>query len=228
MNFKKYIAEFIGTLFLTHIGCGALVMYDFSAGWIAVALAFGLTLMAMTYCYHQVSGSHFNPAVSLGMFIAKKIDFKDFIGYIVAQFLGAIVGVAVLMVFFNNNTGLGANGYGDLSGWSFSWWQALIAEIILTAIFVMVFLVMTSKKSKYLIGIVNGSTLTALYLFGLPLTNASLNPARSFAPAIFTGGDALRHVWLFIVAPLIGAIIAAIGYKMYNKNEEEVTLDTKI
>jgi aquaporin Z len=87
---------------------------------------------------------------------------------------------------------------------------------------------MTSKKSKYLIGIVNGLTLTALYLFGLPLTNASLNPARSFAPAIFTGGDALRHVWLFIVAPLIGAIIAAIGYKMYNKNEEEVTLDTKI
>ena len=147
-------------------------MYDFSAGWIAGACVRAYS-NGDDICYHQVSGSHFNPAVSLGMFIAKKIDFKDFIGYIVAQFLGAIVGVAVLMVFFNNNTGLGANGYGDLSGWSFSWWQALIAEIILTAIFVMVFLVMTSKKSKYLIGIVNGLTLTALYLFGLPLTNAS-------------------------------------------------------
>ncbi|MFW5780123.1 MAG: MIP/aquaporin family protein, partial [Bacillota bacterium] len=177
MDFKKYTAEFIGTLFLTHIGCGALVMYNSSAGWLAVALTFGLVLMAMTYCFAHVSGCHINPAVSLGMLISGKIDFKDFIGYIIAQFTGAIVGIAILLVLFNNDTGLGANGYGDLSSWSLSWWQALIAEIVLTAIFVMVMLIMTSKKNRYVRGIVTGLTFAALYLFGLPLTNASLNPA---------------------------------------------------
>ncbi len=221
MEFKKYIAEMFGTMFLVLVGCGSAVAYGFSAGWLAIALAFGLTVMAMTYCYMKFSGCHINPAVSLAMLITKKIDFKDFIGYIIAQFVGGIVGAAVLMIFFSRATGLGANGYGAMSSWDLNWWQALIAEILLTNLFVMVFLATSGKKHKFSGGIINGLTFAAVYIIGIPLTNASINPARSLGPAIFAGGMAIRQVWLFILAPMIGAILAAIGYKCFcNKDDK--------
>lgn len=222
MNFKKYIAEFLGTMFLVLIGAGSAVAYGFSAGWLAIAFAFGLTVMAMTYCYGPVSGCHINPAVSLAMLVAKKIDFKDFIIYIIAQFLGGIVGALVLLIFFSADTGLGANGYGALSNWDLRWWQALIAEILLTAVFVMVFLTVAGKKHKIANGVIIGLTFTVVYIFGIPLTNASINPARSLGPAIFVGGLAIRHVWLFIIAPMIGALLAGAGYSMYEKNEKAI------
>lgn len=225
MNFKKYIAEFLGTMFLVLVGCGSAVAYGFSAGWLAIALAFGLTLMTMYYCYAPVSGCHINPAVSLAMLITKKIDFKDFIIYIIAQFLGALVGAAVLLIFFRAGTGLGANGYNTLSNWDLSWWRALIAEILLTAIFVMVFLSLSGKRHKLANGIIIGLTFTVVYIFGIPLTGASINPARSFGPAIIVGGMAIRHLWLFIIAPMIGAILAAIGYQMYQKKENAIQDD---
>lgn len=220
MDFKKYISEFVGTMFFVLIGCGSAVAYGFSSGWLAVAFAFGLMAMAMTYCYSSISGCHINPAVSFAMLVAKKIDWKDFIIYIISQFLGGIVAAAVLLIFFRGHSGLGANGYNTVSNWDLRWWQALVAEIIMTAILVMVFLTLNGKKKKPTNGIVVGLTYTVLYIFGIPLTNASLNPARSLGPAIFTGGLAIRHVWLFIVAPIIGALLSAIGYMMFEKNND--------
>ncbi|MDD4316365.1 MAG: aquaporin [Clostridia bacterium] len=225
MDFKKYIAELLGTMFLVLVGCGSAVAYSFSAGWLAVSLAFGLTVMAMTYCFMKFSGCHINPAVSLAMLICKKIDFKDFIAYIIAQFVGGIIGAAVLMIFFDASTGLGANGYDALSSWDLNWWQALIAEILLTNLFVMVFLATSGRKHKYSVGIINGLTFAMVYIIAIPLTNASINPARSLAPAIFVGGMALRQVWLFIVAPMIGAALAAVGYKWFCIKEEKLISD---
>ncbi len=222
MDFKKYISEFLGTMFFVLIGCGSAIAYGFSSGWIAVALAFGLTAMAMSYCYGAVSGCHINPAISFAMFVAKKIDLKDFLLYIASQFLGGIVAAAVLLIFFRANSGLGANGYNTLSSWDLRWWQALIAEIIMTAILAMVFLAIQGRRHKMANGIVIGLTYTALYVFGIPLTNASLNPARSLGPAIFTGGMPIRHIWVFIVAPLIGALLASLGYMLYEKNYDAV------
>ncbi len=222
MNIKKYISEFLGTMFITLIGCGVAVAYGFSTGWLAIALAFGLTVMAMYYIYAPISGAHLNPAVSLGMWVTKKIDFKDFIIYIIAQFLGGIVAAAVLLIFFDAGSGLGANAYNDLSNWDLNWWQALIAEILLTVVFVMVFITVVKKKNKDIRGVVIGLTYTAVYLLGIPLTGASINPARSLGPAIFTGGLAIRHMWLFIVAPMIGGLLAAIGCKAYEKKAEKI------
>lgn len=223
MNFKKYLVEFTGTMFLVLLGCGAAVAYTFSAGWLAVALVFGLTLMALTYCYGNISGCHINPAVSLAMFITKKIDFKDCIGYMIAQFLGGILGALVLLIFFRTNTGLGANGFNTLSNWNFAWWQAFLIETLLTCLFVMVVLTVKSKKLKYVGGIIIGLTFALVYMVAIPLTGASINPARSLAPAIFVGGDALRQVWVFILAPLVGASLASLGYKMMEKNKEHDT-----
>ena len=148
MNIKKYISEFLGTMFITLIGCGVAVAYGFSTGWLAIALAFGLTVMAMYYIYAPISGAHLNPAVSLGMWVTKKIDFKDFIIYIIAQFLGGIVAAAVLLIFFDAGSGLGANAYNDLSNWDLNWWQALIAEILLTADLLWYSLRLSRRKTK--------------------------------------------------------------------------------
>lgn len=227
MEFKKYVVEFSGTMFLVLLGCGAAVAYTFSAGWLAVALVFGLTVMALTYCYGNISGCHINPAVTLAMFITKKIDFKDCIGYMISQFLGGIVGILVLMIFFRTDTGLGANGFNTLSNWDFTWWQAFIIEMLLSWFFVMVVLAVKEKKLKYSGGIVIGLTFALVYVVALPLTGASINPARSLAPAIFVGGAAIRQVWVFILAPLVGAILAACGSRMMNKQEKTIEIEER-
>ncbi len=209
---KKYIAEFLGTLVLVLFGTGIAVV---SGGdLVATSLAFGLAIVAEAYVIGNISGCHVNPAVSLAMLILKKMSKKDFAYYVLAQILGAIVGTAILfLILSSTNLGtisLGANYYGEMSANNISLVAALITEIILTMVFVFTILGVTSDdKYTSVAGIVIGLTLTFVHLIGIPLTGTSVNPARSIAPALFVGGDAIKQLWVFIVAPLIGGAGAA-------------------
>lgn len=210
-SIKKYIAECIGTFVLVLFACGTAVncSVDNAAGYLATALAFGLVIVAMAYSIGNISGCHINPAVSVAMLVSKKMSVKDFIGYVIAQFIGAILGAAVLMLFVGRESGLAANAlYNGSVGLS------LLIEIILTFVFVIAILGVTSKvENGPISGIVIGLSLSLVHLLGIGFTGTSVNPARSFGPAIFAGGEALSSVWVFIVAPLIGGIIAALVYK---------------
>lgn len=220
-NMKKYVAEFIGTAVLVLMGCGSAMFLgcDANGGHLAVALCFGLSIVAMAYVIGNISGCHINPAVSLGVFLSKKMDAKDFVGYVVAQVLGAIAGAGLLKMLTafgapDLTGGLGTNGVATLGVVG-----SLVLEIILTFIFVFTILGVTSDASKGSVaGIVIGLTLTFVHIVGIPLTGTSVNPARSIGPALFAGGEALSCVWVFIVAPLVGAALAAYLYKALNKN----------
>lgn len=208
---KKYIAEFVGTFVLVLVACGVAVVT--SADVVATSLAFGLVIVAMAYSVGNVSGCHINPAVSLAMLITKKMSVKDFIGYVLAQFLGAIGGAAVLGVLLQSFTSLGANGFGE-GHLASNVWIALLVEIILTFIFVTAILGVTSKsENSNVAGLVIGLTLVLVHLIGIAFTGTSVNPARSFGPALLVGGEALKQVWVFIVAPLIGSVGASFFYK---------------
>jgi len=217
-NVKKYSAEFIGTFVLVFMGCGSAVFLgaDASGGHLAVALAFGLSIIAMAYVIGGISGCHINPAVSLSMLISKKMNVVDFVGYIIAQVLGAIAAAGLLygllsLTGITDATGaLGTNGIAatGVAG-------GFIVEVVLTFIFVFVILGVVSDNSKSNVaGIVIGLTLTFVHIVGIPLTGTSVNPARSIGPAIFAGGSALTDVWVFIAAPLVGAILAAIVFML--------------
>lgn len=209
---KKYISEFVGTLVLVLVACGVAAITGGSL--VATSLAFGLVIVAMAYSIGNVSGCHINPAVSLAMLISKKISTKDFVGYVVAQFLGALMGAVLLGVLLDGFSSLGANGYGATGQLATSVWIALLVEVILTFIFVTVILGVTSKKENGTVsGIVIGLTLTLVHLIGIPFTGTSVNPARSFGPALLQGGEALTQVWVFIFAPLVGAALASLFYK---------------
>lgn len=218
---KKYFAELLGTLVLVLFGTGVAVVSD--GDLVATAIAFGLTIVAGAYSIGKISGCHINPAVSLAMVMTKKMKEEDFIGYVLAQILGAMVGTAILvLILAGTNIGtaaLGANGYGELSANGISLIAALSTEIILTAVFVYTILCVTDD-SKYegVAGIVIGLTLTLVHLIGIPLTGTSVNPARSIAPAIFSRGEALSQLWVFIVGPFLGAALAAIIFKYLNKD----------
>lgn len=221
---KKYIAEFIGTLVLVLFGTGIAVV---SGGdLVATALAFGLAIIAEAYVIGNISGCHVNPAVSLAMLIGKKLTPKEFAYYCVAQVLGAIAGTAILYCILSGTTlgtaALGANGYGELSATGISLLGALCTEIVLTFVFVYTIIGVTSdKKYEGVAGIVIGLTLTFVHLLGIKLTGTSVNPARSLAPALFLCGTALKQVWVFIVAPLLGSALAANVYQVLN--EEKTT-----
>lgn len=209
---KKYICEFVGTCMLTLIACGVAVITNGSI--VATSLAFGLVIVAMAYSIGNVSGCHINPAVSLGMLISKKMKGKEFICYVIAQILGAIFGSILLGVLVNNFDTLGANTYGMTGQLATNVGIALLVEIILTFVFVLTILGVTSKKENgHATGIIIGLTLMLVHLFGISFTGTSVNPARSLAPAILQGGKALSQVWVFIVAPLIGGAIAALFYR---------------
>ena len=217
---KKYIAELIGTFVLTFMGCGTAMLVGCDAasgsGYLLTALAFGLSIVAMAYSIGNISGCHINPAVSLAMLIKGDLEMKDFIGYVVAQCLGGIAGSAVLLLFLGKDCGFGANGL--VGGTSI--WLSLGIEIVLTCVFVFTILGVTSKESfGNAAGLVIGLTLTLVHILGIAFTGTSVNPARSFGPALFAGGDALKNVWVFIVAPLIGAAIAAIAHKILNSEK---------
>ena len=221
---RKYFAEFIGTAVLVFFGCGSAVAAGalFSAmgmglpvafTTLLVAFAFGLALMAAYYMIGGISGCHINPAVSLAMLITKRMSVKDFFGYIIWQFVGGIAGAALLSVIIGGRTSLGANGYGTASTFGITMWMAILTEVILAFVFVSAFLSVTEKEeNKPIAGLIVGLTMTMTYIFGVPFTGASVNPARSFGPALLQGSDALTQVWVFIAAPLAGAIVAAIVY----------------
>jgi len=219
MNVKKYIAEFIGTLVLVLFGTGIAVV---SGGdLVATALAFGLAIVAEAYVIGNISGCHVNPAVSFAMFLSKKMSGKEFAYYACAQVLGALAGTAILYSILSGTvlgtSALGANGYGALSATDISLVGALITEVVLTFVFIYTILGVTSdEKHSSISGLVIGLTLTFVHLLGINLTGTSVNPARSLAPALFLGGEALKQVWVFIVAPLVGGALAAYVYKYLN------------
>lgn len=232
MNIKKYLAEFLGTMVLVLFGCGTAVVYGgFTGGMetgflgvVAIALAFGLAIVASAYAIGDISGCHVNPAVSLAMLINGKLTFGDFIGYVIAQVAGAFAGSGILKLITANSdlSGAGANGYGSLSGVGLHAGAAFVVEVILTFVFIMTILGVTrTKKTASIAGLVIGLTLTFVHLIGIPLTGTSVNPARSLAPAIFAGGDALKQVWLFILAPFVGAILAGLIHKAFYANAED-------
>lgn len=216
---KKYIAEFLGTLVLVLFGTGIAVVSG--GNLVATSLAFGLSIVAMAYVIGNISGCHINPAVSLAMLISKKLSVKDFICYVIAQVLGAIAGTAILFFILSNTnlgtTALGANFYGELSANNISLAGAIVTEVVLTFVFIYTILGVTSEeKNSSVAGLVIGLTLTFVHLIGIPLTGTSVNPARSLAPAIFLGGEAIRQIWVFIVFPLVGAALAACTYRFLN------------
>ena len=216
---KKYISEFIGTFVLVLFACGTAAVTGCSgeanAAYVLTALAFGLVIVAMAYSIGNISGCHINPAVSIAVWLNKGMSGRDFIGYLIAQFLGAIAGAAVLLALIGTEKGLGANGLYDGSII-----KSLIVEIILTFVFVLAVLGATSKiENSKVAGLVIGGSLTLVHLLGIYFTGTSVNPARSFGPALLLGGDALACVWVFIVAPLIGGIIAALVWRGINTKE---------
>ncbi|MBR1780963.1 MAG: MIP family channel protein [Oscillospiraceae bacterium] len=212
---KKYLAECIGTFVLVLIACGVAAATGCSgstpdASDLMTALAFGGVIVAMAYSIGNISGCHINPAVSLAMLINRKMTVIDFIGYVIAQIVGAILGAAVLMALVGRESGLGSNGLYDGSIA-----KSLVVEVILTFIFVLAVLGVTAKaEHSKVAGLVIGASLTLVHLFGIHFTGTSVNPARSLGPALFAGGDALRVVWVFLLAPLVGGALAAIVYRL--------------
>lgn len=220
-SMKKYLAEFIGTFVLVFFACGTAAVVGCSAengtGYLLTALAFGLVIVAMAYSVGNVSGCHINPAVSIAMLLTKRLSLKDFIGYVIAQFAGATVGDALLMLFVGRDSGLGANAlYQGNIGLS------LLIEVILTFVFVFAILGVTSKiKNGAVAGIVIGLSLTLVHILGISFTGTSVNPARSFGPALLVGGEALKNVWVFLVAPLVGGVLAALAHQFLQSKEAE-------
>ena len=221
---KKYLAELIGTATLVFMGCGSAMVLgcDASGGHLAVALAFGLAIVATAYVIGGISGCHINPAVSLGVFLSGRMRAKEFCGYVAAQVVGAIAGAALLKLLVGFGMpdltgGLGSNGVATtgIGG-------SLIIEAVLTFIFVFTILGVTGDEKKGSVaGIVIGLTLVFVHIVGIPLTGTSVNPARSIGPALFAGGDALANVWVFIVGPLVGAALAALAYGFFYRAKKK-------
>lgn len=229
---RKYVAEFIGTCVLTTLGCGTAMLVGCDAGagsgYLLTALAFGLSIVAMAYSIGNISGCHINPAVSLGVLLSGGMDIKEFIGYVISQILGALAGASLLFLIFvqgtvNDQTGaIGSNGLAGVGG---SAMAGVLVEVVLTFIFVLTILGVTSSKFDHgpVAGLVIGFTLTFVHIFGIGLTGTSVNPARSIGPAIVSAisgnAEPLSSLWVFIVAPLIGGALAAIVYKFLEKDE---------
>ena len=219
---KRYISELLGTMVLVLFGCGSAAIAGSILGTFGIAMAFGLSIIAMAYVIGDISGCHINPAVSIGMWIDGRLDSKDLLAYIVFQCIGAIIGIALLAAIINcapslggyAATGLGQNGFGSASSVGLNVVGAIIIEIIMTFVFVFTVLGVTKKAENAAVaGIVIGLTLAFVHIIGIPLTGTSVNPARSLAPALFLGGQALEQVWVFILAPVVGAVFAGITYK---------------
>ncbi len=227
---KKLIAEFIGTAVLVTLGCGTAMLVGCNAsqgsGYLLTALAFGLVIVGMAYCVGNISGCHINPAVSLGVLMSGGMKAKEFGGYVVAQCLGALAGAGILAAIFglggvtDMTGGFGSNGLGGVNG---SVVAGLLVEVVLTFIFVLTILGVTSKKAGHgsFGGLIIGLTLTLVHILGIGLTGTSVNPARSLGPAIvaaITGNtDPVACVWVFIVGPFVGAALAAVVYKYLEK-----------
>ena len=230
---KKYFCEAIGTAVLVLFGCGTAVI---TGNTVAIALAFGLSIVAMAYVIGNVSGCHVNPAVSLAMLINKKITVTEFLFYVLAQVIGAFAGAGILYFILSQSDavaqaggiqaiGLGTNGFGANSSLGISMWAALAVEVVLTFVFIYTIIGVTSDEKKSSVaGIVIGLTLAFVHILGIALTGTSVNPARSLAPATIMAikgkTEAIKQVWVFIVAPFVGSALAAFAYKFLNKEKE--------
>lgn len=233
-SIKKYLAELIGTCVLVTLGCGTAMLVGCDAkggcGYLLTALAFGLVIVGMAYCIGNISGCHINPAVSLGVLISGGMSFGEFLGYVFSQIIGAFLGTGILALIFGTSGvydltgGYGANGLGGVNG---SYVAGIAVEVVLTFIFVLTILGVTSKKANHgsFGGLIIGLTLTLVHIFGIGLTGTSVNPARSIAPAVaaYVNGNTepLSQLWVFIVAPLAGAALAALVYKLLESSKEE-------
>ncbi len=228
--FQKLGAEFIGTFWLVLGGCGSSILAagvaDVGIGWLGVSFAFGLTVMTMAYAVGHISGGHFNPAVSLGLMIGGRFEAKDLIPYWVAQVAGAIAAAIVLYLIvsgapdFAGVGGFASNGYGEASPQGYSMMSALIIEVVLTATFLFIILGATSKGAPAgFAPIAIGLGLTLIHLISIPVTNTSVNPARSTGVALFADGPALAQLWLFWVAPLLGGAIGGILWKIVGSDD---------
>ncbi|CAM4160974.1 aquaporin Z [Acinetobacter pragensis] len=227
---NKYIAELIGTFWLVFGGCGSAVLAaafpELGIGFAGVALAFGLTVLTGAYALGHISGGHFNPAVSIGLWAGGRFDAKDLVPYIVAQVIGAVLAAWILYLIasgqagFAGTGGFASNGFGDLSPGKYSMVSALIIEVVLTAMFLIVIMGATDKRAPAgFAPIAIGLALTLIHLISIPVTNTSVNPARSTGVAFFAETAALGQLWLFWVAPIIGAVIGALIYKGVAKEE---------
>ncbi|MFG1807082.1 MIP family channel protein [Streptomyces sp. NPDC049040] len=218
---RAFICEFLGTLVLVFFAVGAAVLSGQFIGTLGIALGFGLILLAIAYAVGPISGSHVNPAVTLGMLVARRISVRTAVEYWVAQFLGAIVGAALLLLVAKQVPGLrthgafGTNGYGTRSAIGVNIFGAFVAELIMTFLLVYVVLAVTHRIAVVgFAGLPIGMVLVVIHLIGIPLTGTGVNPARSLGPALFAGSPALTQVWLFLVAPLVGAVLAALAHEV--------------
>jgi aquaporin Z len=220
---RRSIAEFVGTFWLVFGGCGSAVLAaafpQLGIGFLGVALAFGLTVLTMAFAIGHISGCHLNPAVTLGLVVGKRFPASGILPYVVAQVLGGLAGAGALFIIasgkagFDLSNGFASNGYGDHSPGGYSLTACLTAEVVLTFMFLMIILGATDKRAPQgFAPIAIGLGLTLIHLIGIPVTNLSVNPARSTGPAVFVGGWAVAQLWLFWVAPLIGAVIAGVVY----------------
>ncbi|GAA1362020.1 aquaporin Z [Arthrobacter rhombi] len=238
----RLTAEFLGTFVLVFGGCGAAIFsaqvladgpINMGIGFLGVALAFGLTVLVMAYAVGHISGGHFNPAVTLGAALAGRLEWKSVLPYWLVQLVGATFAGLVLFAIANGKDGFSAtesgfasNGYGDRSPDGYSMLSALIVEVVLTAVFLYVILGTTDTRAPAgFAPLAIGLSLTLIHLVAIPVTNTSVNPARSLGVAWFAGPEALGQVWLFILAPLVGAAIAGVSYKVMFPNTEEVILE---
>lgn len=218
---QKYLAELVGTFVLVFFGCGSAVIAGMSIGVLGIAFAFGLAVLVMVYAIGPVSGCHINPAITIAMLVNGKIPSKDALIYIVVQCIGAVIASALLLAVMTGNPayslatdGLGQNGYGVASPGGYSLMSGLVAEIVLTFVFLIVVFGATSKAAPAgFAGIAIGLSLTMIHIVGIMITGTSVNPARSLGPALMVGGTALAQLWLFIIAPIIGAVLAAFVWK---------------
>lgn len=225
---KKYIAESFGTFWLVLGGCGSAVLAagipDVGIGYLGVALAFGLTVLTMAFAIGHISGCHLNPAVSIGLAIGGRFDKKDLVPYIIAQLVGAVVAGGVLYVIASGNAdfslagGFASNGYGEASPNGYSMVAGLVCEVVMTMMFLIIILGATDERAPAgLAPIAIGLGLTLIHLISIPVTNTSVNPARSTGVALFAGGLALKQLWLFWVAPIVGAVLGALAYRVIGK-----------
>jgi aquaporin Z len=237
---KKLVAELLGTALLVFFAVGvATLTFGFdtagsstAAGVVATALAFGLVLLVLAYAFGPISGCHINPAVTLGFLVARRIDVREAVGYLIAQVLGGILGALALWGMLSTArdydrkvTGLGANGFGAASTVGINATGAVIAEVVLTALFVFVVLSATrNTAAPQVAGVVIGLALAVVHLIGIPLTGTSVNPARSIGPALIVGGLALSQLWVFIVAPLVGGVLAALTHNAFYPSAEETVV----
>ena len=228
---NRLTAELVGTFWLVFGGCGSAVLAaafpGLGIGFLGVALAFGLTVLTGVYAVGHVSGGHFNPAVTVGLAAGRRFPWSEVAPYVIAQVIGAIIASAVLYVIasgkagFTLDAGFAANGYGEHSPGGYSMLAGLVAEVVLTAMFLVVILGATDRRAPAgFAGIAIGLALTLIHLIGIPVTNTSVNPARSTGPAIFVGGWALAQLWLFWVAPLAGAVLGSLVYGAIGGEEQ--------